>query len=89
MLTFWSSATAIDSAALAEKLLNDLLKTTEGFQRLKKMNEELKVQKVDDLKYVSQQDHPSNLNNPNLFLQEQPMQQENERIVRENNELHA
>lgn len=33
---------AIDSAALAEKLLNDLLKTTEGFQRLKKMHEELK-----------------------------------------------
>jgi centrosomal protein CEP135 len=27
---------------LAEKLLNDLLKTTEGFQRLKKMHEELK-----------------------------------------------
>jgi len=35
---------AIDSAALAEKLLNDLLKTTEGFQRLKKMHEELKAQ---------------------------------------------
>lgn len=33
---------AIDSAALAEKLLNDLLKTTEGFQRLKKMHEDLK-----------------------------------------------
>lgn len=33
---------AIDSAALAEKLLNDLLKTTEGFQKLKKMHEELK-----------------------------------------------
>ena len=32
----------IDSAALAEKLLNDLLKTTEGFQKLKKMHEELK-----------------------------------------------
>lgn len=34
----------MDSAALAEKLLNDLLKTTEGFQRLKKMHEELKSQ---------------------------------------------
>lgn len=33
---------AFDSAALAEKLLNDLLKTTEGFQKLKKMHEELK-----------------------------------------------
>jgi hypothetical protein len=35
---------AFESAALAERLLNDLLKTTEGFQRLKKMNEELKQQ---------------------------------------------
>lgn len=33
---------AFESAALADKLLNDLLKTTEGFQRLKKMHEELK-----------------------------------------------
>jgi len=33
---------AIDSAALVDKLLNDLLKTTEGFQKLKKMHEELK-----------------------------------------------
>jgi len=45
---------AMDSAALAEKLLNDLLKTTEGFQRLKKMNEELKVaQGNSDSRYVS------------------------------------
>jgi len=33
----------MESAALAEKLLNDLLKTTEGFQRLKKMNDEMKT----------------------------------------------
>mgnify|MGYP006976790068 CR=1 FL=1 len=32
----------IESASLVEKLLNDLIKTTEGFQNLKKMNEELK-----------------------------------------------
>ena len=45
---------AIESAALAEKLLNDLLKTTEGFQRLKKMNDELKQAGPDkDSKYVS------------------------------------
>ena len=45
---------AIESSALAEKLLNDLLKTTEGFQRLKKMNEELKVaQGNSDSRYVS------------------------------------
>ena len=45
---------AIESAALAERLLNDLLKTTEGFQRLKKMNEELKTNSSNDEgKYVS------------------------------------
>lgn len=43
----------MESAALAEKLLNDLLKTTEGFQRLKKMNEELKTNTNDESKYVS------------------------------------
>ena len=32
----------IDSASLIERLLNDLIKTTEGFQSLKKINEELK-----------------------------------------------
>ncbi len=32
----------IESASLVEKLLNDLIKTTEGFQNIKKMNEELK-----------------------------------------------
>ena len=45
--------TAIESAALAEKLLNDLLKTTEGFQRLKKLNEELKSSQSGESKYVS------------------------------------
>jgi len=38
---------------LAEKLLNDLLKTTEGFQKLKKMNEELKLQVSNDTHYVT------------------------------------
>jgi centrosomal protein CEP135 len=28
---------SMDSAALVEKLLNDLVKTTEGFQQMKKM----------------------------------------------------
>lgn len=32
----------IESASLIEKLLNDLIKTTEGFQSIKKINEELK-----------------------------------------------
>jgi len=33
--------------------LNDLLKTTEGFQKLKKINEELKNQTQSDAIYVS------------------------------------
>jgi len=33
---------AFESAALAEKLLNDLLKSTEAFNKLKKMNDQLK-----------------------------------------------
>ena len=43
-----SSCVAIDSAALVDKLLNDLLKTTEGFQKLKKMHEELKQRSSGD-----------------------------------------
>ena len=39
---FLLNSIALESAALAEKLLNDLLKTTEGFQKLKKINDELK-----------------------------------------------
>lgn len=37
---------------MAERLLNDLLKTTEGFQKLKKINEELKSQVSNDTLYV-------------------------------------
>jgi hypothetical protein len=33
---------AMDSAALAEKLLNDMLKATEAFNKLKKINDDLK-----------------------------------------------
>jgi len=33
---------AFDSAALAEKLLNDMLKATEAFNKLKKINDDLK-----------------------------------------------
>lgn len=44
---------AFESAALVDKLLNDLLKTTEGFQKLKKMNDELKLQVSNDTHYVS------------------------------------
>jgi centrosomal protein CEP135 len=72
---------AIESAALAEKLLNDLLKTTEGFQKLKKINEELKQQCQSDFTYVSKL---SSL----PPLKQEPVKKENERIVRENNELH-
>jgi len=61
---------ALESAALAEKLLNDLLKTTEGFQKLKKINESLQSQ----------------VSNDNLYYE--PLKKENERVVKENNELH-
>ena len=60
----------LESAALAEKLLNDLLKTTEGFQKLKKINESLQSQ----------------VSNDNLYYE--PLKKENERVVKENNELH-
>ena len=61
---------ALESAALAEKLLNDLLKTTEGFQKLKKINESLQMQ----------------VSNDNMYYE--PLKKENERVVKENNELH-
>ncbi len=70
VLFFLLISVAIESSALAEKLLNDLLKTTEGFQKLKKLNEELKSQSQSDSTYL------------------EPLKRENERIVRENNELH-
>ena len=38
----YSQPFSAESATLIEKLLGDLLKTSEGFQSLKKMNEELK-----------------------------------------------
>ena len=55
---------------MAEKLLNDLLKTTEGFQKLKKINESLQSQVSNDNRYY------------------EPLKKENERVVKENNELH-
>jgi centrosomal protein CEP135 len=60
----------LESSALAEKLLNDLLKTTEGFQKLKKINESLQSQVSKDTLYY------------------EPLKKENERVVKENNELH-
>jgi len=35
---------AFESTALTEKLLNDYLKATEAFNKLKKMNDQLKSQ---------------------------------------------
>jgi centrosomal protein CEP135 len=35
----YSQPLGIESAALAEKLLNDLLKSTEAFNKLKKIND--------------------------------------------------
>jgi hypothetical protein len=44
---------AIESSALVERLLNDYLKATEAFNKLKKMNDELKQQVGSESKYVS------------------------------------
>ena len=66
----WHVNKALESSALAEKLLNDLLKTTEGFQKLKKINECLQSQVSKDTLYY------------------EPLKKENERVVKENNELH-
>jgi len=43
-LIFISGIIAYDSAALTERLLNDMLKATEAFNKMKKMNDELKAQ---------------------------------------------
>ena len=43
----------MDSAALAEKLLNDMLKATEAFNKLKKINDDLKKQVGSEGQYVS------------------------------------
>lgn len=48
--------TAYDSAALAERLLNDMLKATEAFNKMKKMNDELKAQVGSEAQYVSTED---------------------------------
>ena len=45
--------TAFESSALAEKLLNDYLKATEAFNKLKKMNDQLKNQVGTESQYVS------------------------------------
>jgi len=61
---------AKDSAPLCEKLLWEVIRTTEGFQNLKRQNDVLNREKV---------------------LAEQaivPVTKENERIVRESNDLH-
>ena len=60
----------IESAPLVERLFNDLIKTAEGFQSLKKIHDESKNQ----------------INKQELLIV--PLKKENERIVKENNELH-
>ena len=44
---------APDSTPLVEKLLNDYLKATEAFNKLKKMNDQLKGQIGQETGYVS------------------------------------
>ena len=60
----------MESCALVERLLSELLKTTEAFQAVKNQNEVLSQE--------------SALNAQGLA----PLQHENERLVKENNQLH-
>jgi len=60
----------IDSSVLVERLLSDLIRTTEGFQSLKKSNEDLKQEALQKTSGLL------------------PLQKENGRLLKENNELH-
>ena len=60
----------IESAALVERLLNEVLQTTEAFQKLKNENAVIA--------------NEATLNGQSMA----PLQQENERLVKENNDLH-
>ena len=59
-----------ESAALVERLLNEVLQTTEAFQKLKNENAVIA--------------NEATLNGQSMA----PLQQENERVVKENNDLH-
>jgi len=59
-----------ESAALVERLLNEVLQTTEAFQKLKNENAVIA--------------NEASLNGQSMA----PLQQENERVVKENNDLH-
>ena len=61
----------IESTALVERLLNEVMQTTEAFQKLKNENAVLAQEAQ-----LNSQAH-------------MPLAAENERIVKENNELHA
>jgi centrosomal protein CEP135 len=60
----------IESSALVERLLNDLVKTTEGYQTVKN---ELTISREE-----------GKLNQQALM----PLQNDNERLLKENNQLH-
>ena len=49
----YSQALSPDSTPLVEKLLNDYIKATEAFNKLKKMNDQLKNQIGSETGYVS------------------------------------
>jgi len=61
----------IESAALVERLLNEVLQTTEAFQKLKNTNAVIA--------------NEATLNGQSMV----PLQKENERVVKENNDLHS
>lgn len=60
----------VESSALVERLLNEVLQTTEAFQKLKNENAVIA--------------NEAGLNGQSMV----PLQKENERLVKENNDLH-
>lgn len=62
-----------------------MLKATEAFQKVQKLNNELKNQVGTESQYVSQ--HGNYLTFCSI-IQQEPLRQENQRIVSENNKLH-
>jgi regulator of replication initiation timing len=59
----------MESAALAEKLLNDMLKATEAFNKLKKINEELKSQVGGNTEPLKQENQRIMSENSQLHLE--------------------
>lgn len=65
---------------MAERLLNDMLKATEAFNKLKKINDELKSKVGAETSSVSCSECD--------VVQQEPLKKENEHLMAQNNQLH-